>query len=104
MLLAQAGANVLAPNCGDFANYDTGQDFTFNAGKRLIKARIPFKCANFAGKDIAGWLAGSLTEHHRTALCSQASLISPSLRRKKLCLSSRGFDDVMRPARFLRNA
>ena len=74
MLLDQAGASVLAPNGGDFSNSwqdvinfakqfkyvilafdndEPGQDFTFKAGKRLIKARIPFKCANYVGNDIA---------------------------------------------------
>ena len=90
MLLDQAGASVLAPNCGDFAqawkdvldfakmfkyvilafdNDDAGQNFTFNAGKRMIKARIPFKCANFVGKDIAEFfqMNGSLETLTRSA-------------------------------------
>ena len=74
MHLDQAGASVLAPNGGDFSsswpqvlqlaknfkhvilafdNDKDGQEFTFKAGKKLIQARIPFKCANFLGKDIA---------------------------------------------------
>ena len=74
MLLDQAGASVLTPNCGDFGekwddvinyckefqyvilafdNDDKGKDFSFCAAKRLIKHHIPFKCAVFTGKDIA---------------------------------------------------
>ena len=90
MLLDQAGASVLAPNGGDFSsswqevikfakkfkyvilsfdNDDAGQDFTLEAGKRLIKAHIPFKCANFIGKDIAEFfqLGGSLDTLYRSA-------------------------------------
>ena len=90
MLLDQANASVLAPNCGDFSdswdevlgyakkfkyvilafdNDEAGQDFTFKAGKRLIKARIPFKCANFVGKDIAEFflMDGSLDALIRSA-------------------------------------
>ena len=91
MLLDQAGASVLAPNCGDFAqswddvinfakkfkyvilafdNDNAGQDFTFKAGKRLIKSRVPFKCANFVGKDVAEFfqMGGSLETLSRSAI------------------------------------
>ncbi len=90
MLLDQAGASVLAPNGGDFSdawddvinfakqfkhvilafdNDEAGQDFTFKAGKRLIKARIPFKCANFTGNDIAEFfqIGGKLDTLTRSA-------------------------------------
>ena len=83
MLLDQSGASVLSPLGGDFSqNWDfvinsakefkfvilafdndsKGQDFTFQAAKKLIKNRIPFKCAVFLGKDIAEFFAngGSL--------------------------------------------
>ncbi|MBQ7217123.1 MAG: toprim domain-containing protein [Synergistaceae bacterium] len=118
MLLDQAGASVLTPNCGDFAqawndalnfakkfkyvilafdNDDTGQDFTFEAGKKLIKARIPFKCANFVGKDIAEFfqMNGSLDTLTRSATsgyCWMARRLTNRTSRNGITLS--GFSDL----------
>ena len=74
MLLDQDGASVLSPASGTFGknwdsvlhyakgfkyvilafdNDDAGKNFTFEAAKQMLNAHIPFKCANFYGKDIA---------------------------------------------------
>ena len=118
MLLDQAGASVLAPNGGDFSsswqevikfakkfkyvilsfdNDDAGQDFTLEAGKRLIKAHIPFKCANFIGKDIAEFfqLGGSLDTLYRSATsgyCWIARRLTKRTSQNGVMLS--GFNDL----------
>lgn len=118
MLLDQAGASVLSPNGGDFANSwddvinhskkfkfvilafdndEAGQEFTFKAAKRFLKARVPFKCANFIGKDVAEFfqMGGSLPALLKSATSGYCWMARRFMKRNEeggVILS--GFDDL----------